>query len=39
MPRASAWSGAYASAVNPARMQASRPMFAAPAYDFQLQGR
>jgi hypothetical protein len=39
MPRAALPSGAYASAVNPSHIQASRPMFAAPAYDFQLQGR
>ena len=32
-------SGAYASAVNPARIQASRAMVAGPASDFQLQGR
>ena len=39
MPGAALPSGAYASAVNPARMQASRAMVATPAYDFQLQGR
>ena len=39
MPRASSWFGAYASAVNPARIQASRAMVAGPASDFQLQGR
>jgi hypothetical protein len=38
-PRASSWSVAYASAVNPARLQASHPMVAGPAYDFQLRGR
>ena len=39
MPRAALPSGAFASAGNPARGQAWRPMVAAPAYDFQLQGR
>jgi hypothetical protein len=39
MPRAALPSGAFASAVNPVRGHAWRPMVAAPAYDFQLQGR
>jgi hypothetical protein len=39
MPRAALPSGAFASAVNPARVQAWRGVLATPANDFQLQGR